>query len=53
MKKIISVLLICMTLLSTACLFTGCGGDDTPTDPDVEAYDEWYIRTHDIFGNPR
>ena len=28
MKKVISVLLICATLLSTACLFTGCGGDD-------------------------
>lgn len=52
MKKC-RILLLTLILATNVCVFaTGCGSDE-PEDPEVAAYDEWYIRTHDIFGNPR
>ncbi|MBQ4465976.1 MAG: hypothetical protein II916_08460 [Oscillospiraceae bacterium] len=53
MKRVIAVLLLAVLSMMTALTFTGCGSDNSTTDPEVQAYDEYWIRTHDIFGNPR
>ncbi|WP_295216681.1 hypothetical protein [Ruminococcus sp.] len=51
MKRVMAILSAFILLGGLAVLFTGC--DSGSDDPQVKAYDEWYIRTHDIFGNPR
>ncbi len=54
MKRIVTIVLAALMSLSMLAMFTGCDNDThTTTDPEVRAYDEWWIRTHDIFGNPR
>lgn len=52
MKKSKILLLVLAAVMCMGIFMTGCGSDE-PEDPEVAAYDEWYIRTHDIFGNPR
>lgn len=53
MKKNLSMVMIAILGLTACAMFTGCGGGSSETDPWVKAYDDAYIRTHDIFGNPR
>ncbi|MGN0614378.1 MAG: hypothetical protein ACI4JB_10835 [Porcipelethomonas sp.] len=52
MKSILIVILSVMVGLFVTGCFASCGSSKE-TDPEVEAYDRWWISTHDIFGNPR
>lgn len=53
MKKSIVLLLVMILGFVTLCVgCTDCGGSSSK-DPDVEAYDEWWIRNHNLDGSPR
>lgn len=54
MKRRIFALILMVISCVSMLAFTGCGGGSSSTrDPEVEAYDREYFRTHDMFGNDR
>lgn len=54
MKKTIAWLLVITLGLAIFCVgCSDCGGSGSSKDPEVAAYDEWWIRNHHLDGSPR
>lgn len=52
MKKTIAWLLVITLGLAIFCVgCSDCGGSSSSKDPDVAAYDEWWIRNHNLDGS--